>query len=79
MLKKNTAKLQRMKNTKSKIKPIKAGKELGTTYCLGCKDLHNFWPQEVKMTNKVLREKSNCVVCRNAKSRFLKQKRSNKK
>ena len=65
MLKKNTAKLQRMKNTKSKIKPIKTGKELGAMYCLGCKDFtHNFRPQEVKMTNKVLREKSNCVVCR---------------
>ena len=24
---------------------------------------HNFRPEEVKMTNKVLREKSNCVVC----------------
>ena len=48
-----------MKNTQSKIKPIKTGKELGTTYCLGCKDFtHNFRPQEVKMTNKVLREKS---------------------
>ena len=33
-----------------------------------------FRPQEVKMTNKVLREKSNCVVCRSNKSRFLKQK-----
>ena len=47
------------KNIKSKIKPIKTGKELGTTYCLGCKDFTNsFRPQEVKMTNKVLREKS---------------------
>ena len=54
-----------MKNTQSKIKPIKTGKELGTTYRLGCKDFtHNFRPQEVKMTNKVLRGKSNCVVCR---------------
>ena len=71
-------KLQRMKNTQSKIKPIKTGKELGTTYCLGCKDFtHNFRPQEVKMTNKVLREKSNCVVCRSNKSRFLKQKYNN--
>ena len=52
-------KLQKMKNTQSKIKPIKTGKELGTMYCLGCKDfIHNFRPQEVKMTNKVLREKS---------------------
>ena len=26
-----------MKNTGSKTKPIKTGKEIGTTYCLGCK------------------------------------------
>ena len=46
-----------MKNTQSKIKPIKTGKELGT-YCLGCKDLtHNFRPQELKMTNKMLGQK----------------------
>ena len=31
------------------------------------------------MTNKVLREKSNCVVCQSNKSRFLKQKHNNKK
>ena len=61
-MKKCFTKLQRMKNTHSRIKPIKTGKELGTTYCLGCKDFtHNFRPQEVKMTNKVLREKSNCL------------------
>ena len=35
--------------------------------------------QEVKMKNKVLREKSNCVVCPSNKSRFLKQKHNNKK
>ena len=69
-----------MKNTQSKIKPIKIRKRLGTTYYFGCKDFtHNFRPQEVKMANKVLREKSNCVVSRSNKSRFLKQKRSNKK
>ena len=69
-----------MKNTQSKIKPIKTGKELGTTYCLGCKDFtHNFRPQEVKMTNKVFREKSNCVVCQSNKSRFLKHKHNNNK
>ena len=69
-----------MKNTQSKIKPIKTGKELGATYCLGCKDFtHNFRPQEVKITNKVLREKSNCVVCQSNKSRFLKQKHNNNK
>ena len=68
-----------MKNTKSKIKPIKFGKEIGTTYCLGCKDFtHNFRRQKVKMTNKVIKEKSNCVVCRSSKSRFLKQKHNTK-
>ena len=73
-------KLQKLKNKQSKIKPIKIGKRPGTTYCFGCKDFtHNFRPQEVKMTNKVLREKSNCVVCRSNKSRFLKQKHNNKK
>ena len=69
-----------MKNTQSKIKPIKTGKERWTMYCLGCKDfMHNFRPQEVKMTNKVLIEKSNCVTCRWNKSRFLKQKNNNNK
>ena len=68
-----------MKNTQSKIKPIKTGKELGTTYCLRCKDFtHTFRPQEVKMTNKVLRKKSNCVVCWSNESRFLNQKHNNK-
>ena len=48
------------KNEKqSEIKPIKIGKRPGTMYCLGCKDFtHNFRPLDVKMTNKVLREKS---------------------
>ena len=60
-----------MKNTQSKIKPIR----IRTTYCFGCKDdAKNFRPQEVKIINKVLREKSQCVVCRSNKSRFLKQK-----
>ena len=69
-----------MKNIQSKIKPIKLGKRPGTTYCLGCKDYtHNFRPPEVKMTNKVFREKSNYIVCRSNKSRFLKQKYNNKK
>ena len=57
-------KIQRMKNTQSQIKPIKIGKRPGITYCFGCTDFrHNFRPQEVKMTNKELREKLNCVVC----------------
>ena len=48
-----------MKNTISKIKPIKIGKQSGTTSCFGSKDYtKNFRPQEVKMTNKILREKS---------------------
>ena len=64
-----------MKNTKSEIKPIKVGKQSGTTYCLRCKNYtKNFRPQEVKITNKVLGEKSHCVVFRSSKSRFLKQK-----
>ena len=69
-----------MKNTQSKIKPIKLGIMPKTTYCLGCEDYtHNFKPQEVKMANKVLREKCNCVACWSNKSRFLKQKHNNKK
>ena len=68
-----------MKNARSKIKPIKSEKKIGTTYCLGCKDYtNNFKPQEIKMTNKVLKEKCNCVVCRSSKSRFLKQRQQQK-
>ena len=64
-----------MKNKQSKIKPIKIGKQSGTTYCFECKDYtKNFMPQEVKMIDKILREKSHCVLCRSNKSRFLKQK-----
>ena len=64
-----------MKYAQSKTNPIKTGRELGTMYHLECKDFtHNFRLQEVKTTNKVLGEKSNCIVCRSNKSRFLKQK-----
>ena len=43
---------------------MKTGKQHRTMYCLACKDCTlNFRPEEVKMTKKVLREKSNCVVC----------------
>ena len=64
-----------MKNTKSRRKLIKIEKQSGTTYCFGSKDYtKNFWPREVKITNKIIREKSHCVVCRSNKSRFLKQK-----
>ena len=63
-----------MKNTQSKIKAIKIGKQLRTTYCFGYKDYtKHFRPEKLKMKNKVLREKSHCVVCRFNKSRFLKQ------
>ena len=73
MCQKHFTKLQKMKNTKSKIKPIKTGKQSGIMYCFGFKDYtKNYRPQEVKMTHKVLRDKSHCVVCRSNKSRFLK-------
>ena len=66
-----------MKNIQSKIKPLKVGKQSRTMYCFGCKDYtKNFRPEKVKMTNKVNREKSHCVVCRSNKSRFSKQKRN---
>ena len=77
---KSTARLQRMKNAELKIKVIKTGTEIGATYCLGCQNYtHNFKPQEVKLTDKVLQEKSDCVFCQSSKSRFLKQKHINKK
>ena len=64
-----------MKNTQSKIKPVKIEKQRGTTYCLRCKDYtQNFKPEKVKMTIKILRKKSHCVICRSNRSRFLKQK-----
>ena len=47
----NIFRLQRMKNTQLKIKPIKTGRKIGTMYYLGRKDYtDNFKPQEVKMT-----------------------------
>ena len=75
MLKKHFTKLQKLKNTQSKVKLRTIGKQPGTTYCFGCKDYtKNFRPEKIKMTNKILREKSSCVVYRSNKSRFLKQK-----
>ena len=68
---KNTIKNKTNKNWK---------KDIRTMYCLGCKDYtDNFKPWEVKTINKAHREKSNCVVCRSSKSRFLKQKHNNEK
>ena len=63
-----------MKSILSNLKPIKTGKQPGTTYCFGCKDYtKNVIPKKVKMTNKVVREKSHCIVYRSNKSIFLKQ------
>ena len=77
---KHFTKLQKMTNTQSAKKPIKIGKRAGTMYCFTCKDFtYNFRPQEINMTNNVLREKTNCVACQSNKSRLLKQKYSNKK
>ena len=60
---KHFTKLQKMKNTQSEIKSIKIGKTHGTTYCFECKDYtQNFRPEKVKMTNQVLREKSQCYL-----------------
>ena len=60
---KHFTKLQKMKNTQSEIKLIKIGKTHGTTYCFECKDyMQNFRPEKVKMTNQVLREKSQCYL-----------------
>ena len=80
MLKKYYPQYKIWKNTQSKIKPIKAGEKIWKMYCLGCKDYtHNFKSQQIKMANKVLREKSNCVVCQSSKSRFLNEKQNDKK
>ena len=63
-----------MKSILLNLKPIKTGKQPETTYCFGCKDYtKNFRPEKVKITTKVVREKSHCIVCRSNKSRFLKQ------
>ena len=53
-----------MKSILSDFKAIKTGKQPGTSCCFGCKDYtKNFIPEKVKMTNKVVREKSHCIVC----------------
>ena len=61
------------KSVLSDLKPIKTGKKSSTTYCFGCKDYtKNFRSEKVNVTNKVVREKSDCIVCRSNKSRFFK-------
>ena len=63
-----------MKSILSDLKPIKTRKQHGTTYYFGCKDYtKNFRLKKVNTTNKVVREKSHCIVCRSNKSRFLKR------
>ena len=50
---KSFIKLQKMKNTQSKIKRIKIGKRPEITYCFWWKDFtHNFRPQEVLRNDK---------------------------
>ena len=72
---KHFTKLQKMENTQPKIKQIKIGKRHGKMYCFGYKDYTlNFRSQEVKMTNKVLREKPHCVFCRSNKFKIFKTK-----
>ena len=55
-LKKHFTKLQKMKNTQSKIKPIKIEKQPGTTYCFACKDYtKKFRPEkEFYFINKIV-------------------------
>ena len=63
-----------MKIILSDLKPIETGKQPEAKYCFGCEDYtKNFRPKKVKMRDKVVREKSHCIVCRSNKSRFLKQ------
>ena len=70
VVKKILPRIEDMKNAQSKMKPIKTGKEIGIMYCLGCEDYTgNVKTQKVKITNKMLIDKPNCIVCRSSKSR----------
>ena len=61
-----------MKSIMSDLQPIKTGKKPGTTYCFGFKDYtKNFRPEKVNLTNKVVREKSHCILCQSNKSRIF--------
>ena len=49
------------------------------TYCLACrKHANNIASRKVRMTNKVIRDKSRCSECLSDKSKFLKQKPNKK-
>ena len=51
-------------NGPAQINSFQAKKILTSQNCFACKDyLQNFRLEKVKVTNKVLRENSNCVVC----------------
>ena len=51
-----------MKSILSDLKSIKTGKQPGTTNYFWWKDYtKNFRPEKVKMTNKVVSEKSHCI------------------
>ena len=46
-------------------------------YCFSCKKhTNNMASRNIAMINKVLRQKSKCIVCLSDKSRFLKQDQS---
>ena len=61
---KNTTHNIRHEKRAIKNKTDKNWKKNGATYCSECKDYtNNFKQQEIKIPNKVLREKSNCIVC----------------
>ena len=73
VVKKILPRIEDMKNAQSKMKPIKTGKEIGIMYCLGCEDYTgNVKTQKVKIRNKMLIDKPNCIVCRSSKSRLKK-------
>ena len=44
---KHFIKLQKIKNTQSKIKPIKIGKQSETIYCFGCKIIQKILDQKM--------------------------------
>ena len=66
--KKKTSHIVKHEKFKIRNKTEKLGKQSGTTYCFGCKDYtQNFRPEKMKITIKVCREKSHCVVCQSTK------------
>ena len=75
--KNTTHNIRHEKRAIKKIKPIKTGKKLEQRILQGVKITPIILNH--KITNKVLREKSNWVVCWSSKSRFSKQIHNNKK